>query len=51
MYIQLQNPEGQHKPSLSETSTTHDVHTGVLKCALIHENAVFSLLSQDFVLG
>lgn len=27
-YMQGQNPEGHHKPSLSKTSSTHIVHTG-----------------------
>lgn len=50
MSIQLHDPEGQHKPPLKETNTTHNVHAGVFECVLIWENAVLSLLPQDFVL-
>lgn len=46
----LQNAENQHKPSVNETNTTHNVHTVVFKWTFIHGNDVFSLLSQDFVL-
>lgn len=46
----LQNAENQHKPSPSETNTTHDVHTAVFTWTLIHGKSMFSLLFQDFVL-